>query len=57
MAAYLKDQKIKKLTQQDSDLKAKYAKDEQGLKAEATSLEKAKEEANVLRLQMNEATH
>ena len=56
-AAYLKDQKIKKMTEQAAKMKTALGQDEKNLSGRATALKNADEEKNLLSLQLTQAQH
>lgn len=56
-AAYLKDQKIKKMTEEAAKMKTALSQDEKNLSGRATALKNAEEEKNLISLQLTQAQH
>lgn len=56
-AAWMKDQKIKKISQEETNLKNRLGLDEEFLMANASSLKELQESSNVMKMNYKEARH
>ena len=56
-AAYLKDQKIKKMTEEAAKMKTALSQDEKNLSGRATAYKNAEEEKNLISLKLTQAQH
>lgn len=56
-AAYFKDEKIKKLNQEEKKLMTQISDEDKSIKTESEELKKVKNEANLLKLKVDEEKH